>query len=327
MGVAVSWVPSRLRQQFQTLPGVEEVAAFRLEGGGTLAVSRNLLPMVGATAIEGRLFTSADPWDVMLLVSRDALLDANSHPVAEWRGRSYRVVGHLDPSTRLLTAGTRRIVPLADLTPTSGTLLLLEPGAARDTVEEALRKLTGDAAYRLSPYQSPVHWYDPLLPGLGLACVAWVLCAVVLRVGGAAAVDGASWYYWAALGARLTLLLTGITLGAHLVERWANRWALPVTILHFWFLLVVCFAACYWVLQDHRNRCPQCLEALAFPTRVGTYGSLMLDAAATEYACPRGHGLLAVPDTQHAHSRWTALDASWRDLFDRKGPRDRLKIT
>jgi len=91
-------------------------------------------------------------------------------------------------------------------------------------------------------------------------------------------------------------------------------------------LRIIAFGLCVvpgmlWIFHDQRRRCRHCLHPLSMPTTFGTHSSWLLDPAGTELLCDRGHGTLYVPDT-HASTQkpegWTALDDSWRDLFDLK---------
>jgi hypothetical protein len=74
-----------------------------------------------------------------------------------------------------------------------------------------------------------------------------------------------------------------------------------------------------WVLIDQRRRCPECLRWLAHPAPMGQRSHAILDWSGTEFACPKGHGLLYVPETStisfRSTERWMHLDRSWRGLF------------
>jgi len=66
-----------------------------------------------------------------------------------------------------------------------------------------------------------------------------------------------------------------------------------------------------------RRRCPVCFERLALPITLGSWSSV-LEPATTEFLCEFGHGSLCVPETEQGErDRWTTLDASWRDFFDK----------
>jgi hypothetical protein len=70
-------------------------------------------------------------------------------------------------------------------------------------------------------------------------------------------------------------------------------------------------------VQDQRVRCRRCLRILRMPVHIGEFGSLLLDRAGTETACPVGHGVLYSADFQPSLERdqWTVFDDSWGQLF------------
>jgi hypothetical protein len=83
-------------------------------------------------------------------------------------------------------------------------------------------------------------------------------------------------------------------------------------------MLVGYFFAFRWALIDQRRRCPVCLCLLTNPVRMGQPSYTMLDWYGTELMCPKGHGLLYVPDTptsSYSSQKWLPLDSSWQNLF------------
>ncbi len=73
-----------------------------------------------------------------------------------------------------------------------------------------------------------------------------------------------------------------------------------------------------WILHDQRRRCPECLQLLSNPARVGQASRNFLAWNGTELLCVRGHGLLHIPElptSWFSTQRWLALDASWLCLF------------
>jgi hypothetical protein len=54
------------------------------------------------------------------------------------------------------------------------------------------------------------------------------------------------------------------------------------------------------------------------PVTMGSWSSV-LEPVTTEFMCESGHGSLCVPETESGEpDRWTSLDPSWRELFNRK---------
>jgi hypothetical protein len=73
-----------------------------------------------------------------------------------------------------------------------------------------------------------------------------------------------------------------------------------------------------WIFHDQRRRCPECLQLLSNPARVGQASCNFLAWNGTELLCVRGHGLLHIPElptSWFGTQRWLALDASWLCLF------------
>ena len=81
-----------------------------------------------------------------------------------------------------------------------------------------------------------------------------------------------------------------------------------------------CAFGFWWSFADQCRRCPQCLQLLAMPVTIGSWSSV-LDPVTTEFLCESGHGSLYLPETeQGAPDHWTALDPSWRELFEKVTP-------
>lgn len=107
----------------------------------------------------------------------------------------------------------------------------------------------------------------------------------------------------------------GTALRAHIHNGALRVWGggLGLT-LGFIFVFGCAFA---WSFDDQRRRCPVCLRRLTMPVTIGSWGS-MFEPAITELLCGDGHGALALFEGQPGQlDRWTALDDSWRDLFER----------
>ncbi|MGC2498157.1 MAG: hypothetical protein WA374_10475, partial [Acidobacteriaceae bacterium] len=73
-----------------------------------------------------------------------------------------------------------------------------------------------------------------------------------------------------------------------------------------------------WIFHDQSRRCPECLQLLSNPARVGQASRNFLAWNGTELLCVRGHGLLHIPElptSWFSTQRWLALDSSWLCLF------------
>lgn len=86
-----------------------------------------------------------------------------------------------------------------------------------------------------------------------------------------------------------------------------------------WLYVLGSMGVVFWSVADQRARCRVCLRLMAFPVRIGSPGSLLLDWSGTELFCSEGHGLLHVPlmapSWDEDADRWVSLDDSWKDLF------------
>lgn len=129
--------------------------------------------------------------------------------------------------------------------------------------------------------------------------------------------------WWGFLALKTAILLLATTLASvelvraigHPEDRVSDLTAWPASI---WFCVVLGAAAMVWSLRDQRYRCRVCLSKLGLAVMVGDQSRLLLDSGATEFVCPRGHGMLHVSametswtDAEH----WTRLDSSWNELF------------
>ncbi|HWE52828.1 MAG TPA: hypothetical protein VG273_23745 [Bryobacteraceae bacterium] len=119
---------------------------------------------------------------------------------------------------------------------------------------------------------------------------------------------------WLFLAAKIGLILPA-TLFAALDVACLGRHLLPVAAQ---LMLVSWVFALRWALIDQQRRCPICLRRLANPVTIGEPSRMLLEWHGTELMCPRGHGLLHVPDRPaiwFTQQRWTDFDPSWSGLF------------
>jgi hypothetical protein len=86
---------------------------------------------------------------------------------------------------------------------------------------------------------------------------------------------------------------------------------------HGWLVGYILAFRC--AFADQRKRCPECLETLSLPARIGSSAQIFLEWHGTELMCRKGHGLLHVPEVRVSYytDRWLHLDGSWRTLFTR----------
>jgi len=148
------------------------------------------------------------------------------------------------------------------------------------------------------------------MPILAVGCLPALVATSSLRLGEYPA-NRYGWR-WAFLVCKIALVLPIVPCSA-LVLAW---------IVGPWFgqcMFVECIIALRWALIDQRQRCPECLRLLDHPARIGQLSHTFLDSCGTEFACPKGHGLLYVPETStisfRTTQRWMHLDPSWSGLF------------
>jgi hypothetical protein len=86
-----------------------------------------------------------------------------------------------------------------------------------------------------------------------------------------------------------------------------------------WLYIMGTMGVFFWTVMDQRARCRECLRLLAFPVRIGSPGTFLLDWSGTEFCCSEGHGVLHVPHMAPSWSEesdhWITLDDSWQSLF------------
>jgi hypothetical protein len=91
-----------------------------------------------------------------------------------------------------------------------------------------------------------------------------------------------------------------------------------------WLYILGTMGVFFWSAFDQKSRCRECLQLLAFPVRMGSPGTLLLDWSGIELCCIEGHGVLHVPHLAPSWAEesdhWIALDDSWQSVFGRDKP-------
>ncbi len=156
------------------------------------------------------------------------------------------------------------------------------------------------------------------------APIVFALAAgVVLVAIGRLSVRGYGLRYWLFLGVKTIFVMVFVSLlwvdgGTALRRGISNGY---VRVLAGGIALTLAFVfvfagALAWSFDDQRRRCPVCLRLLTMPVTIGSWASVF-EPAVTELLCDEGHGRLCLSENESAQpDRWTALDASWRDLFE-----------
>ena len=154
---------------------------------------------------------------------------------------------------------------------------------------------------------------------------------VVLVAIGRLSVHGYGWRYWLFVAAKTTFVMVFVSLmwieggtafRRHISDGYARVLVGAVGLTIAFIFGFGCALA--WSFDDQRRRCPVCLRLLTMPVTIGSWASV-LEPAITELLCEEGHGRLCLSENESGQlDRWTALDASWRDLFERKSQDIRL---
>ena len=129
--------------------------------------------------------------------------------------------------------------------------------------------------------------------------------------------------WWTFLVAKTVLLLAFSGLLAWTSLRWLSVYLFgsvqPMTNgIALWLFLILAIAPLSWAIRDQQKRCRVCLQRLGTPIQIGAPGHVLLDWSGTEMMCPKGHGVLYLPDSQTnwlERDRWDNLDDSWAGLF------------
>ena len=321
------------REHSQSL---EDIATYRWEGAHltpavpSARVSPNFFHLLGAKTSTGRAFERnafASCPDECLILSYDFWRSLNGSSRVTLGGKSYRVAAVLEKGFWFLSpriAVWRIGVPApAERT---GVVARLRPDFTKKEAEtemgailrdgglnawESMMELTGVAARVRS-----VLWSFGF--GLGLASII-IVPSVRLRMP-----------KWNPRAAAFFAAKTGLLLAVVLLCGIEFTHATSITMLggtdaiteplSTWLFMLGSMGALVWSIADQRRRCRVCLRRLGMAAHVGCPGCLLLNWAGTELVCLEGHGMLHVPEMAacwQEPDRWTSLDDSWQELFER----------
>jgi hypothetical protein len=269
----------------------------------------------------GRTFESSDLEDVVVLpyavwhdrlhadrsvIGRTAMLDS----------RPYKIIGVMSPDFWFRSPRFQFFAPFTWRTTPAGAVVRLKPGESVGTAVTELRK----TAFEVEPrWLSDALQLQPLLEDERISDLTFALeialLAGVLGMGFLIVKRHGNLRYWLVLGGRIALTVLGLAILRISTVRPRSAIPLSSSLFTFWIFLLVCSAAVFLLIIDHRGRCLVCLSKLRKPVAIGFYGSQIFDQPTTEYVCPRGHGTLCVDEAGNAGDHWTKLDESWQDLF------------
>lgn len=286
-----------------------------------LRISKNLPAMIGARILHGS----------MPATSHETLLT-----YACWQGRFrgdasvfgrnvllgsayYKVTGVLEPGFFFLSRAVCFVAGPPPLSRASGTVVRLRPGVTAERAQQALRALSneiephwGPDAFRVSPLVRDRRPEQASFTG-GLFVITALICCGVL-----AFKRRKGTLLYASLTGRLAVSTGAVGLAGYALDEWVRARFFSVALFHQWIFLLAVSVVALFTVWDHLRRCPRCLARVGMPVSFGSWSSMVIDRPATEFVCPKGHGLLFVHEIGQKHDRWTSLDASWRSLFSKR---------
>jgi hypothetical protein len=301
-------------------------------------VSPNFFPLLGARDFAGRSLE-----DARFVDCSNCVVLSYGYWQKEMGGRA------ITPGTNILSEGTRyrvagvlekrfwflsreiaiwRIVPPHGFDgQRTGAVVRLKPEVSTSAAEQELSSILHhasggpgwDALVQLAPVSARVR---DVFGAFGLA----LALAIVI----AGANSRARLFQCTLRGVFFFTAKTLLLLAAVLLAGLEFTYAARITLLggtdvlteplSAWLFLLSSMCVLVWSMRDQQARCRVCLRRLGLATRVGCPGCLLLDWAGTELVCVEGHGMLHVPEMAscwHEPESWTALDDSWRELFQR----------
>ena len=204
----------------------------------------------------------------------------------------------------------------------TGAICRLRPGIPRADAEQELRRLAREIAptnsgtdVTVDPLDSivgrPVTSLGPFLMAFALAVL---VCALGRWIARGEIRAGVFWFAKTGLFGSAILLAAFEFAGAASIT--GNGGTAISAGTAFWWFPVAGALLFRWSWNDQRKRCPECLNRLILPVRIGEGSQRLLEPGGTEMTCPHGHGLLFTGegDSMAPRDRWYRLDASWRDI-------------
>jgi hypothetical protein len=316
---------------------LSDLAGYRiLRQSHRALVTTNFFSLMGAQAALGRTFEPGDKQAVVLsgsawraVFGADPAIIGSTIPLD---GKPFTVIGVLPDAFWAISRSITLWTPLTlEPQPEPGTPFLigavgrLRPGASAEELRPELVSIAQGVNFILP--RAPLVQRFQAVPGRMIFSYAFgigfaVVIGIALIAVGRLSLHRYGWRYWAFFAAKTAWVLivlpllwieTGAGLRAHLPDSpWREFLTGPV----FALIFVVGFGcALWWIFADQQRRCPVCLQLLAMPITIGSWASTF-EPVTTELLCEEGHGSMCLPETESGEpDRWTALDASWRELF------------
>lgn len=320
LSVAEAVVSTALVERARQSGLFEDIATYRIlyQWPYGLQASSNLLTMTGGELILGRVPQSSGE----AMLSYDCWqnrFDGRSDVLGKMStlGKGYyRITGVLSKAFSFPTRGICYVAGIPPLAKSAATIARLRAEVDLEQAQTVVQAFSRQLDPDLSSDRIRVSW---LLQDTRFAQIA-----ITFQITAITALAGAfllwrkgrrGWRIHASLAVRVLLACATLIELSYGMGYWLQGRMLTVSLFYQWAFMLLLSAAVFFIIRDHLRRCPHCLAALRMPASFGSWGRIVLDQPATEYACPRGHGLLLVHETSGQRDRWMPLDESWRDLF------------
>jgi hypothetical protein len=283
---------------------------------GTIRVASWIVPKLARSAWRARWESGLENWWV--LVERGELISGATAQIARTIRVAFKDAFWLRFNKAYLEYWVRG--PACLMACAGVALLLIAALTSGFRITRALIDIAvGHPGPRILSFEGPAG----TLIVYTLPIVFALAAGAVLVAIGRLSVHGYGCRYWSFLAAKTIFVMVFISLlwieGGTAIRRLMPEGYTRVLVGGIGLTVAFVFGfACAldWSFDDQRRRCPVCLRLLTMPVTVGSWASVF-EPAVTELLCDEGHGRLCLSENETGQpDRWTALDASWRDLFE-----------
>jgi hypothetical protein len=315
---------ARVAPEFFDILGVKPTLGRTLQSGDEKSCSNCVVLSHELWALQFRSSPDA--------IGRRIVVDGNEKTVVGVLPRNFRLVSSGIGVWTLLDSDSP---PFTNFVERIGAVALMKPGASEARVEADLTDLSENAGYvfpaSLLVVTSAKTEMRRTLASYFLFLMLAIASAVAIvyarRQGAGLGSAPVRWEqrfrWWGFFVAKSALLLIAACLLA-----WVSVHSLAISLvgpvypmadgMALWLFLILAIAPLSWSVRDQQKRCRVCLRLLGIPIRIGAPGSILFNWSGTEMVCPKGHGVLYLPDSEAKWlegDRWNNLDDSWAELF------------
>jgi len=289
-------------------------------------------PAIGAIPAVPGLILSYAAWSVLFhgdprVIGSDVTIDQKTYPVTAVLPSQSQPLTR-QPAIYLVSPRIERDDLFA--------VVRVKPGVSSWRLENELGKVAEDVTYYFLQGQLRVSFAQPaILTPLWSFAAAAVASGLLLMV-----VFRMNWRVFQPFTRQAGFFYAKTLLALACVFTACLEWSRSSSAILFgtfdpasgpfllWLYIMGTMGVFFWTVMDQKARCRECLRLLAFPVRIGSPGTFLLDWSGTEFCCSEGHGVLHVPHMAPSWSdesdHWITLDDSWQSLFqqgDKKHPR------